>query len=434
MRGGRIGEPVELNFQFEPKAGVKPAEILFLSAVEPRTFEYRFEFGDVPLPPLQSIYSSFPTTPSSKIPDKPIPAAPPDILPIDKLAASTFSLKADGMPLADVVAEISRQTGNVMLGPREGGPFAEPPAPLVGVFDKVEFWKVLQEICRLGNLSLSFEYTSPDTRPALRLDSVRGNELETASPQLSQSAGAVIFSVSAVQLSGESKIQYSAEPEVSDLLDLSVDVSAWMEPRIAFLNHGLSIEKCITNRGLDLAVKKSPSGISPVSDPRGRNLEYLTQDLCARAHIDVPLELMKAPQSLALLRLYYCASVRDRGETKKAEMTDFTVGASHDLPDGMKLTWRQLSDKALGFTISCPEEKFGTLKDAVRNGFKFLDAGGKPIECRFQTTLGSEWLVEFSQNSHPAKLVANIPPPLRTYAGVIDFHDVPIPPLPKVEE
>jgi hypothetical protein len=155
--------------------------------------------------------------------------------------------------------------------------------------------------------------------------------------------------------------------------------------------------------------------------------------------LSVPLKPADVPDRIVRLRAYHFVNASEAGEDQVAEITDFTIGKIQQLPRGLKLTWREFQvtpDAAiLGFGLDYPDEISATVRDLVMKRFNVFDAEGKPIPIRgHETVYGGEWRLRMSPKVTPAKVVISISPSLHTYGGIMEFRDIPVPPLPPLPE
>ena len=437
------GGPVDIHFRFAWQADFKPAALILPSAVPPRMHSFPFEFSDIPLPPLTAAYASANTAAAAVLPDAPMPPAPDSVLPMEQLAASSFSLAAQGMPPADVAAEITRQTGNSVVWQKHGPRRGEEEPTVTLHLENVPFWKGLEEMCRPGAISLSYSGYEKDRRVQMgKRTPMRG---EGIAPVPSQVVGAVRYVISRVAVTAESKAEYTAKPYLSDKFTLTASVNAWVEPKIQIQQQSGRVIECVT--GVVAPVTDTPAGPDtprythtqppPVPDPRAAHITDSTRNSIANIWLSVPLTSGQVPARIARLRAYHYVQLDPKSLPADAarvlEWNDIAPGAAFDAGQGLKIVYEQMPGTPLPNRLVPRREGGASAVDIelLKKGLAAYDAAGHPIKLS-PVMIGNEanWCLALPKDAAPARAALTLSAHPGIYAGVVEFRDIPVPSLP----
>ena len=144
------------EYHFASRPGLRPQALVVYRPGQPRTAEFEFELLDVPVPPRAALRA--PAASAKPEPSSPqaVPA-PETVRPLESMPGSKFTHAADAIPLPDLLAEISRQTGNRLEAPDET-PAQLKERQLVAIvtkadFQDVGFWQGIDALCRHASLT-----------------------------------------------------------------------------------------------------------------------------------------------------------------------------------------------------------------------------------------------------------------------------------------
>ena len=185
---------------------------------------------------------------------------------------SLITLHADAMPLANVLAELSRQSGNAIIDSREkaADPNAKSPAITVD-FEKTPFWPALDQV--LDQAGLTIYPFAENEKPAITL-------VPTSKKKpLAARSGRICYS-------GPFRFEASSVTARRDLQkgngSLMLSVETLWEPRLRII--GLS------QRLADVTATDEKGRVLPVANAQAQ-LEIPTSNAASAVKIDFPFQL-----------------------------------------------------------------------------------------------------------------------------------------------
>lgn len=416
---------------------------IYPSAAEPRSkprrVEYPFAFEHVPLPGLTAAYATAaPAAAEVTAPETPLLPAPAGIHPLEELKAGLVTLDAKEMPLADLLKEISRQTGVPVSFP-EGAPntprVGRDPIPALSVqYKDAEFWRVMLDLQSRGKLNLYLDMP-PDRRGwEVRVICRHPQEPPPAAiPQVV--VGPLLIDVGAVSLTAHSVASYSLKPAFKDEIMFRVGGRVWLEPRMLLLRQGASVEECIGDNGADLAQKQGPrqNYFTLVDDPRCKRSAFPGESPSGHAGLFVPVTVGEIPSMIRRLRIYCWATVYD-GDVK-VDIAKPSEPGTLDAPGGLTASWKLGVENGRN-TLALDFQRQGepTAEDnAALSALRISDTQGQPVQLRRAVSLNGKVISVLGGGAGPVpdKIVLTWPKGLRTHAGFVEFRNLPVPKLPE---
>ncbi len=217
--------------------------------------------------------------------------------------SSTITLKADAMPLAQVLAELQRQSGNTIVDHRgmEGGKPSDAGPDLKVDFDKTPFWPALDQVLDQAGLTV-YPFAATGEKAVISVVA-----LPNTAPQISRAHrvgrasynGPFRFAVASVV----ARRDFRPLPHGS----LSVNVEIAWEPRLRIigLTQRLADVKAVDDRGNPL----------PVASPEAQ-LDVPTSGDAAAVQMNLPLVLPpRDARRIASLKGKLLAMIPGRIET-----------------------------------------------------------------------------------------------------------------------
>lgn len=425
----KAGQPPELLINFKWLQGVEPVAVILPDEAPPQPQEYPFEYHDLLLPPLKSAYASAqPAPPAASIPPLPKPEPLTNTIPLNMLRASTVTLAMQDRPLPEIIAEISRQTGNTLSFRQYGGQRRD--APPTGSVDwkGVPYWQAVTELCRSNNLRENYP----------ELHYTAGSRELPAPPEKFEINGPIRARIMNVSVKTESIVRYGAHAGSSDESTFMLYGEVMVEPRFPMINHGCQLQECMADSGLDLARTgwTTNSQPPPWAPRHARHALTVKSETRITFNEDAPLQSGGFPGRIANVRVYYCLQAFDR--MGMLEIPDAAKPGVHPLPGGLTFLWNDPDLSGAGARLSCAFVRKGGLtnsdKEILEAGkFTISNPDGVPLPFRRHYTQGEQHLAECalaSKQELPKAIQVSIPEGIKTYAGWIDFHDIAVPLLP----
>ena len=264
--------PFRVRVHFRSREGCEPRAALLPQYVEFRMREYEFEFRNVPLPSQKAIY---PPPPDRRQVDAPALHAsePPDgLLPLERMEAPTYTRVGGNVPLAEFLADVSRQTGVKVRAQN----LAREPVVIRPDYQEANFWELMDDIA--ARYSLTYGSVWPgyfgkgdETRIRIMREHDRSRSGK-GRPKFIRYFGPMRFCLSQIGLQAESSVCYLADGnETEEQLSLSVTSNVSLTSQVHVLRVSGGIQQCLTNIGHDLVPRATSRAIDAsryVRDPR----------------------------------------------------------------------------------------------------------------------------------------------------------------------
>jgi len=439
-----------LTFRYSRDKDRKPVALLLPGATESRMHEFPFEFVDVPLPDMNSAYFAHvktdPPRPKAEAPVKNIPRLE-HILPLSELKGSTFTLKAEAMPLNEVFAEIEKQTGNkIEARGFQPAQFNEnnPMPTLTAELDKVSFWQGLDVITQ--KTGVRFWMSNRNNETVVSAGRQRRNAEPQPENEYVQYFGPARVAMQGVGLRCDAGIRYSKEQQRDFQKNSNVYLSAsgqiWLEPRLNVAGHGARVITAFGDDGIDYSEKKrqnhnrdvigSPKFFANISrSPRPEaafnfSMNVLDQEL---------------PDRFDDFSIYYMLQLASEESTTEVAVDEAPF--VRKLEGGVKLRWAGMIKSngrrslRFGFTLPASSEMDSNQARAIARKIKFMDDAGKKLQIHSSSNVINGRTVvidaQVRDGVNPKTVIIPQLGDLTAYGDVITFENVPIPELPPVE-
>jgi len=441
------GWPFCVRLHFSGVTGCDPRTLLVPQYAGSRIQEYDFELRDVPLPSQTALYPPDPDRRRMTVPGSRAAKAPKWMLPLEEMQGTTYTRTGGELPPAEFFADVSQQTGVKVwplgLASKRLRRVGLEPVVVRPDYRQIGFWELLDDLSvryRLLYTIMSGVYRREEKAPTIRV--MRDRSPRTTNKGRHRCVryfGPLRFSLERVGLQAGGSIRYRAErDETQDGVALHVSSRARLEPKVRVLRQGGAVVECRTNTGEDLVSMRTSDSLDAaryVRDPRCRRLIGTSEGLGVDLYDRFRLTPDRLPSRLARVRFYYFAEVYD--EDAEFEIAEPSRPARYTLGDDFVLEWYGIVDgygsREAQFAMGRPDGKspMGYPHDVFRHMAVQNEAGERisgGISHHKNTNLCRLFL---RAGAEPAKVRLWYPKGLRTYAGFVEFQDIPLLSLPR---